>query len=355
VSADRLEAGRAPVTPRRVLVKETNWLGDVVISLPALRAVRDAFPDATLAVLVKDHLASFFDGTPWVDEVIPYTLAPGVRRVRQIGRIVADIRARRFDLAVLFPSSFASALWAFLAGVPERVGWARDARRPLLTRAPSPADDVRRAHQVHWYLGLLEATLGIVGGSAAVAPGVHAPHRARMAAWLAAARRRPGGRLIALAPGAAYGPAKEWPAAHYATLVDLLAERHGAECVLVGAPAERERCEAVAAASHGALVAAGETSVGELVALLSLAQGFAGNDSGAMHVAGALGRPTVGIFGSTSPARTGPLGPRTRVLYDRIACSPCLAPTCRFGHYDCLGRIAPETVLHALGDLGALS
>src|SRR5207237_3484045 len=124
-----------------------------------------------------------------------------------------------------------------------------------------------------------------------------------------------------------------------ASLIDRLAEMAGAECVLVGAPAERPRSLEIAAASAaGAIVAAGETDVGDLVALLSLSQGFAGNDSGAMHVAGALGIPTVGIFGSTDPDRTGPLGPHTRLLYERIACSPCLDRTWRFGHCECLER-----------------
>jgi heptosyltransferase-2 len=125
--------------------------------------------------------------------------------------------------------------------------------------------------------------------------------------------------------------------------------------VLVGTPAERARCTEIANASRaGAIVAAGETDVGDLVALLSLSQGFAGNDSGAMHVAGALGIPTVGIFGSTDPNRTGPLGPLTRVLYERIACSPCLDRTCRFGHYECLKRISVEQVVDALSSLGAI-
>jgi len=160
---------------------------------------------------------------------------------------------------------------------------------------------------------------------------------------------------MALAVAAAYGPAKEWPADRYAALIDLLAERYGAECVLVGALGERRKCEEVVAASrHGALVAAGETSVGEAMALLSLCDGFAGNDSGSMHVAGAIGIPTVGLYGSTRPDRTGPLGPKTKILYHQIECSPCLARTCRFGHYECLKRITPAEVAEALGELGAV-
>ena len=136
-------------------------------------------------------------------------------------------------------------------------------------------------------------------------------------------------------------------------LIDLLGERFGAECVLVGSPGERARCEQVAHGSrHRAMVAAGETGVGELIALLSLCAGFAGNDSGCMHVAGALEVPTVAVFGSTDPKRTGPLGPKTAVIYRGIECSPCLARTCRFGHYNCLTAIEAAEVASALADLG---
>ena len=326
----------------------------MVLSLPALRAVRRGFPEARLAVLVRRELASFFDGSTWIDEVIPYTARGGMGRILGIPALVRALRARRFDAAVLFPTSFESALWPGLAGIPRRVGYPGDGRSALLTTRVTAAPDVEHAHEVHWYLHLVRAGLGVDAPAEPVAPDVHPPHRARMQEWLGARRRRQG-RLVALAPGATYGPAKECPAAHWAALIDLLAARD-VECVLVGAPSERARCaEVTAACRAGALVAAGETSVGELVALLALADAFAGNDSGAMHVAGALGRPTVGIFGSTSPERTSPLGARTRVFYERIECSPCLARTCRFGHYDCFRRIAPDAVATALGELGALA
>lgn len=340
--------GMSALKPRRVLVKEVNWLGDVVMSLPALRAVRRAYPEARLSVLIKSELASFFDGAAWVDEVIPYRLRPGIDGLRDRAAIVGDLRRRHFDVALLFPDSFDAALWAAAARIPVRAGYARDARRFLLTHAVARTPETLQGHQVHYRLHMLEESLGIAGDAREFEPDIDEGARETMRAWLAQ-RRRHDGRLIALAPGAAYGPAKEWPASHWAQLIDLLDERQGAECVLVGSPAERGKCDEVAAASRaGAVVAAGETSIGELIALLSACDGFAGNDSGSMHVAGALGIPTVGIFGSTSPARTSPLGERTTVLYKRIECSPCLERTCRFGHYDCLRRIEVEEVARAL-------
>jgi heptosyltransferase-2 len=340
-------------TPARVLVRATNWLGDVVMSLPALRALRGAYPAARLAVLVRRELASLFDGADWIDEVIPYSVSRGPKRLAGVAAVVGEIRRRRFDLAVVFPSSFESALWPFLAGVPRRVGYVRDARGVLLTARARPTPEIRAAHQVHWYLHLLRETLGIEASAIDPRLDVHAPARDRMRHWLADRRRRPGVRLVALAPGAAYGPAKEWPAARFAELIDEL-DRLGAEVVLVGAPSERGRCREVAAQSRaGALVAAGETSVGDLSGLLSLCDAFAGNDSGAMHVAGALGVPTIGIFGSTSAERTGPLGVKTRVHTARIACSPCFDRTCRFGHYACFDETSPAAVLASLEALAA--
>ena len=348
-------AAKFASAPKRVLIKEANWLGDVVMSLPALRALRRTFPASRLSVLIKRELASFFDGSSWIDEVIPYKLSPGLRGLLERPSIVREIRARHFDLAVLFPNSFEAAFWAALGRVTHRAGFARNGRSFLLTHRARLTPEVLANHQVHYYLDMVRQTLGVEGDAADCAPDIHEPHRLKMHAWLAERRRRPSGRLIALAPAAAYGPAKEWPLDRYATLVDLIADRYGAECVLMGAPAERAKCERVAAnARHGAIVAAGEANIGEVIAMLSIADGFAGNDSGGMHVAGAIGIPTVGIFGSTSPARTAPLGPRTRAIYHQIECSPCLARTCKFGHYKCLTRISADEVAHALEELGAV-
>jgi heptosyltransferase II len=341
--------------PRRIVVKEVNWLGDLVMSLPALRAIRRSFPDAWISVLTKSELASFFDGVEWIDEVIPYTVQHGFRGIGDRCSLISTIRSRGFDLAVLFPNSFESALWVRMARIPRRVGYIKDARGLMLTHKVEPPPHAMNGHQVHYWLAMVRSTLGASGSEQDCALTADPNHLREMGAWLKAHRRHESSRLIAVAPAASFGPAKEWPAAHFVQLINDLAEHHDAECVLVGAPDERPRCESIASASsHGAMIAAGETSVGQLVALLKLTDGFVGNDSGAMHVAAALGQPTVGIFGSTNPVRTGPLGPRTRVLWQHLICSPCLARTCRFGHYNCLKEITPGGTLDALRALGTI-
>ena len=350
------------LTPKRILVKEVNWLGDLVISLPGLRAVRRAWPEAAVSVLVKRELAGFFDGMDWLAEVIPYQVNRGMAGLRDQLAIVSEVRARRFDMAVLFPNSFASALWVAMAGVPRRAGYAADGRSLLLTDRVKRMKGLRTAHQSEDWLELVEQTAGRAKPGEAEAAVLDQPlevaeaNRQRMREWLENQRRKSAAPLVAIAPAAAYGPAKEWPPEHYVSLIDLIGERYGAECVLLGGPGERARCEAIASkVEMRALVAAGETSIGELIALIGLCQGFAGNDSGAMHLAAALGVPTVGIFGSTNPERTGPRGARSAFIYHRVECSPCLARTCRFGHYQCLRGIEAVEVANALERLGAFT
>jgi len=340
---------------QNVLVREVNWLGDIVMSLPALRAVRKAYPQARLSVLIKKELASFFDGAVWIDEVIPFKVRKGViKGILDRRAIVKELRSRNFDLAVLLPNSFDSAVWPAWAGIPARAGYSRDARGMLLTHSLKPSPEILEVHQVNYYLHMLKETLGLDGSKGDFTPDVSDGNVAKMREFLATRRKRPEKALIGLAVAAAYGPAKEWFAESYARLIDLLAEKHGAECVLIGAPNERSKSEEVIAKSKsGAILAAGETSVGEALALLALCSGFAGNDSGSMHVSGALGKPTVGIYGSTRADRTGPLGPKTKILYKQIECSPCLKRTCKFGHYDCLKMITPEEVSGALEELNA--
>lgn len=323
------------------------------MSLPAMRAVRHAWPDAHLAILVKRELAGFFDGAEWVDEVIGYRLNRGLRGLPDRRAIVGDLRRRNFDLAVLMPNSFDSAVWVTAAGIRNRAGFIRDARGAMLTHKALPPRDALDGHQARYWLAMVRETMGVSGDSNDFALTPSEPNVSKLHDWLKAHRKRSSSPLVALAPAAAYGPAKEWPASNFAAAIDLLDSRIGAECVLVGAPSERARCEEVARLGHGStIIAAGETGIGELIALLARCAGFIGNDSGVMHVASALGIPTVGIFGSTNPLRTGPLGKSSRVLWRQLECSPCLARTCRFGHYDCLTQVTANEAVDALESIG---
>jgi heptosyltransferase-2 len=353
------EVGRALApAPSRVLVKEVNWLGDLVMSLSALRAVRATFPDARLTVLIKQDLSEFFDGIGWVDQVLTYRTASGLGRLRRNWEVVRAIRKGSFDLAILFPNSFEAALWIALARVPQRAGYATDARGAMLTQCTKPTLTALSGHQSGYWLSMVRETVGAQASADAsgrpFAPSCH--HLRRVREWLGSQNLDAGRPLIAIAPAAAYGPAKEWPSERYAELIDRLTSEHAATCVIVGAASERVKCKQVAASTRsGALVAAGQLSLGDQIALLGLSNGFAGNDSGAMHLAAAIGIPTVGIFGSTNPVRTGPIGARATHILHAPPCNPCMARTCRFGHYDCLHAIAADEVVAALARLGAFA
>src|SRR6266852_6273726 len=193
-------------SPRRILVKEVNWLGDLVMSLPALRGVRRAWPDAHVAVLVKRELASFFDGAAWLDEVVPYSVGRGLSGFMDRRRIVGEIRSRKFDLGVLFPNSFESALWLAMAGIKRRAGFVGDARGALLTLKASPPPEALNRHQVNYWLAMLRETGVAEGDAGDFAIDVLPAHRERMREFLAANRRRAGSPLLAIAPAAAYGP-----------------------------------------------------------------------------------------------------------------------------------------------------
>ncbi|GIW41764.1 MAG: ADP-heptose--LPS heptosyltransferase [Candidatus Binatia bacterium] len=327
-----------------------NWLGDLVLSLPALRAIRRAWPRAHLAVLVREELASFFEGSRWIDSRLAYRIRPGSAGWRDRWAVVRRLARERFDLAVLFTDSFESALWAFAAGIPERVGFAADARRLLLTHAVRRTAGLRRSHRVEEPLFLLEKALGIVGNRADGAPDLSSEARARVERKLSALGWREGRFLLCLAPGAAYGPSKRWPADGFASVGRRFAERRGALCLVLGSPSDTEVCRFVAEGSGGVSLA-GETTVADLLAVLSLADLFVGNDSGAAHVAAALGTPTLTLFGSTDPRRTAPLGPSARFLWEPPPCSPCLARTCRYGHYECLRALSPREVVEAAEEL----
>ncbi len=334
----------------RILVRQVNWLGDLVMTTPATWALRQRFPEAHIAVLVRRELAGFYDGADWIDEVISFEQRSGLAGLIALARSAKRLSEGSFDVAVVFPRSFSSALSVALAGIPRRVGYSGDARGWLLTDRFRRSPELLTQHQFHEHHALVQEAFGFSGAPPDPILPVSVAHVEAMRAWLEQRRRR-NGPLVALAAAAAYGPAKEWPAERFSELIDRLA-RLGIETVLIGSPGEAARSRTIAeSCEFPALVAAGETSVGELIALLSLCAGFVGNDSGAMHVAAALGVPTIGIFGSTRSDRTGPLGRRAEVLQHPIACSPCLQRTCRFGHYDCLRSVLVDEVLARLEPL----
>jgi heptosyltransferase II len=327
-----------PSAVSKVLVRAPNWLGDAVMSLPALRAIRQIFPQAHLAVAARPGIADLYVRESGIDEVLRLE---GGRRV-----FARRLRAKGFECAILLPNSFDSALLAWMARVPERIGYRRDGRGVLLTRAirpPAPGDIPR--HERFYYLELLRRA-GLMEHFPLVEP---IRLEGREAAREAGARRLRAlglsGPVIGISPGAAYGGAKRWLPERFVETAKLLSF----PAVVFGSAAERALCEQVAQ-GLGARNLAGETRLAEFLELAAACRLFLTNDSGAMHVASALGVPTVAIFGATDDTTTGPAGPRARVVREHTECSPCLRRECPIDHR-CMTRVSAETVAAAARQL----
>ena len=318
--------------PARVLVRAPNWVGDVVLSLPALRDLRRQFPAARLEVLAR----------PWVAEL--YRAVPGVDAVAESRGHSKDVEAvrGRFDLAVLLPNSFATALVPWRAGIPERWGYATDGRGLLLTRRCRVPSAVRGRSQVYYYRAMLE-------GVGLTTPGEPDASLACPGEWAERGQSLLGdeGPWIGVNPGAFYGTAKRWLPERFAAAADLVARRTGAKVAVVGGAAERPLGEAIAGQLRApARVLCGETSLGDLVGVLSRLRLLLTNDSGPMHLAAALGTPLVAVFGSTRWTETSPVGSRAQVVREDAECAPCGLRECPIDHR-CMTRVGVDRVAGA--------
>jgi len=317
-----------PEEINKILVRGTNWIGDVIMSLPAISSVRRTFPRARIAVLAKPWVADLYRACPDIDDVIVFQ-SPG--RHDGIGgkvRLAGELREERFDLALLLQNAIEAALIAWRARIPLRGGYDSDCRGPLLTHSVRRTRAIRRVHQIDYYLEMVRA-LGFTtaGREIHIVPDDNA--RSAAEAILAGHGIHRGDTLIGVAPGASYGPAKMWFPERFAAVADRLAGDFSARIILFGSAGDRERTERVQRhAAHPLINLAGETTLKEAVALIHRCNLFISNDSGLMHLAGALGVPLVAIFGSTNPTTTSPPGERSRVIHKDIPCSPCLKKEC---------------------------
>ena len=335
----------------KILVRATNWVGDAVMSLPALRAIRGRWPQAEIVVLARPWVAELYRDQDCADRLLVFEDRGRHRGFLGRERLARELREERFDTAVLLQNAFEAAWLAWRARIPERIGYARDGRSWLLTRAVAvPGRGELQRHQSCYYLELLRRAGWIERVSAVEAIHLRVPEEAQRGAEqrLLAAGAREGATRIALAPGAAYGSAKCWLAERYAALADGLIAACDADVIIFGAPQEKEMAERIVRSmQRRAINLAGATSIGELPALLGACRLFVGNDSGAMHVAAAVGLPVVGIFGPTDPQATGPATPLFTLVREPVFCSPCLLRHCPIDHR-CMTRISVEQVFRAI-------
>ncbi|PKN35565.1 MAG: lipopolysaccharide heptosyltransferase II [Deltaproteobacteria bacterium HGW-Deltaproteobacteria-19] len=330
---------------RRLLVRGTNWIGDAILTLPAMAAIREGMPEARITVLAKPWVGEVYRICPHADEVLTFQ-EPGIHAgVPGRLRLARDLRGMGFDGAILLQNAIEAALVTLLAGIPVRAGYNTDARGLLLTSSVRRSREILRVHQSRYYLEMVRA-LGFPPPDPATPLLVPPVEYGDLAEKVLRERGcDPDAPLAGIAPGAAYGPAKRWYPDRFAAVADSLADEFGARILVFGSAGDRDSTEAVQAGARTRLVdLAGRTSLREALALISRCRIFVSNDSGLMHVAAALGIPTVAIFGSTNPVTTGPMGPRFSVIRRPMDCSPCLRETCP-EDFRCMSAITAEDVL----------
>ena len=340
----------------RIVVRGTNWVGDAVMTVPALRELRRLFPDAHITLATRSWAEGLFEDAEFLDDLMAHEGSG----LRSVVNQVREWRRRRFDLAILLPNSLETALVASLARVPLRIGYATDGRQKLLTHPLDLPDSRSSQHEVFYYLNIIarlewlvyreqsflntqpDASLEVAEGRKVAAGDLL---RANGISGITETTRITDGRpLIALCPGSINSRAKRWPAERYAALADRFVDECGADVLLVGSAAEQEVSLDVSRRMHNKpVMLTGKTKLAELVAVLSLVDLLVTNDTGPAHIAAALGRPTLVIFGPTNPVTTRPFSPFAEIVRSSPDCAPCMLRDCPIDHR-CMTAITPDDV-----------
>lgn len=330
---------------RKILIRGPNWVGDSVLAIPAMKAVRARFPETEITLMVRPWVAGIFKDAPFIDHLWSEPRPAGIA---EWIRVTGTIRKGRFDLALLLPNSFESAVMTFLGRVPQRVGYATDGRGWLLTNSLKPASE--KHHQVQYYLALASALSAEIT-QPSISIEANDEEKAAAARLLASEGIPLGRRYLVLNPGAAYGSAKRWSEEGFAAAGDILAGEMDMDAVIVGSEVERSLAESIKSRMQCRVaVLAGRTSLETLVGVISGSSLMLTNDSGPMHIAAALGIPTVAIFGATDDRVTGPWSPRARVVREAVECSPCMLRECPIDHR-CMTRVSAEAVCRAAREI----
>jgi lipopolysaccharide heptosyltransferase II len=352
-----LDAGKV----RRLLIRGTNWVGDSILSLPALKRARLEFPQARITLLVLPWVAGIYEGCAAVDDIWLYDRQGLHRGLSGKLRLIRELRERRFDAALLFQNAFEAAVLTRLAEIPVRAGYDRDGRGWLLSHKVPVDPGVSKLHQTYYYLDLLEQLLGQSRSAQGLDPKPTSQFVAEIMPDITLAvspERKQAARtclhsqgvdfnrtVVGVNPGAFYGSAKRWLSERYTTVLDRLIDERQASVVIFGSLNEVAIAEAIQSGMRSRpVILSGRTELSELIAMIACCDLFLTNDSGPMHLAAALRVPTLAIFGSTDEVATGPMSPAAVVVNKRVECSPCLLRECPIDHR-CMALITAEEVV----------
>ncbi len=348
----REESGKVTGTPHaaahRALIVAPAWIGDTVMAQPLFVRLQQRFPGMQLDALAPRWVAPVLQRMPEIAETIDNPFAHGELSLHARYRLARELAQRGYQRAYILPNSLKSALIPFLAGIPERVGFTGEARYGLINRRHT-LDEIALPQMAERFAQLAEAPGAPLPRPL---PALHlASDAQQQAETLAALKITRPEKVAVFCPGAEYGPAKRWPAKHFASLAETLSQR-GYQIWLLGSAKDRAIAEAIIAQATsvspgGLLNLCGTTSLAQAIDLIAAAAFVVCNDSGLMHVAAALGRPLIAVYGSSSPGFTPPLSEQAQVISLGLTCSPCFKRDCPLGHLDCLNQLTPDRVLAA--------
>ena len=335
-----------------ILLRSANWVGDAVMTTPAVRAVRKNFPRAKITILAKPWVMPVFHNNPHIDEIIRYDATDRHNGPVGLYRLSRDLKQKKFDLAIVFQNAFEAALLSFAARIPRRLGFATDGRAALLTDRLYTYRALKKGHLIDYYLGIISGVgLDLDGRDLELV--ISDKERQQAHVLLKELGVNPAEPHAGLNPGATFGTAKRWLPERFAELSRRLYADQGYRSLIFGGPGEARLGRQVAELSDGCAVnLCGRTNLREAMALIDHCRFFITNDSGLMHVAAALDKPQLAIIGPTDYIATGPSNRRSRLVRVPGACelSPCLKVDCPIDHR-CMTRISVDRVLDELTDL----
>jgi len=328
----------------KALIVAPSWIGDTIMAQPLFARLHATNPGLQLDALAPRWVAPVLQRMDEIAAVVDSPFGHGQLSLRARWRLARQLAARGYDAAYVLPNSLKSALPPFMAGIPRRVGFTGESRYGLIN-VRHTLDKSALPLMVERFAQLAEPP-----GTPLPRPVSHPKIRSTAAdqeeTLSALGIERPQ-RIVAFCPGAEYGPAKRWPAAHFAALARMLADA-GYAVWLFGSPKDHAVAEEISQLAPGLCRnLCGATALGQAVDLLALADLVVCNDSGLMHVAAALDRPIIALYGSSSPGFTPPLSNRADILSLKLDCSPCFKRDCPLGHLDCLNKLSPEQVFAA--------
>lgn len=327
---------------RKILVREPNWLGDAIMTLPAISGLKKGFPDAEIDIVIKPRLIDIFLKNPMIHNIISYEPEKKHRGIINRVKFYNNLMRKKYDMALLFQNAFDAALMSFLAGVPIRIGYPTDGRGFLLTHKIPLNENVRKLHQRDYFTNIIKE-IGLQHVNIIPEICISDTDKKVSEKLLHQSGIKEDTGLIAIAPGAAYGTSKQWLYQRYAELADMLQEK-GKGIIIIGTAGEFEIAKKMMDSMKTKPVnLTGRTSLGGLIGIMKRLDAMICNDSGAMHLAACLDVPLICIFGATDPGRTSPSGNKNIIIYKKVECSPCKYRVCPYDH-ECMKAIEVEDV-----------